>query len=202
MEYILISESKLKVICDINDLAPYGISADSLEYGDGNARKFIEDVLEYAKQSLNFETKQYRILVQLYPSADGGCEIFIHRLSLLEKASQKEEKSANKSNNCAPKKTEKIFFFNTLDPLLEVCKRLSMKEFEGKSSVFYIEEKGYFLLLEIYCELEEYKIFMLDEYSFISEYGEPQSTSVKIPYLNEYAKCICKSRAIETLGKI
>ena len=49
MEYILISESKLKVICQESDLAPYGICADSLEYGDSDTRKFLEDILEYQK---------------------------------------------------------------------------------------------------------------------------------------------------------
>ena len=202
MEYILISESKLKVICQESDLSAYGICADSLEYGDSDTRKFLEDVLDYAKQSLDFETKQHRILVQLYPSADGGCEIFIHRLGLLETPLQTEESATKKVAKEVPKKKEKIFFFSTLNSMLEVCKRLSIKEFDGKSSAFYLAEKGYFLSLELCCELEEYRIFMLDEYSFIAEYGEPESASVKIPYLKEYAKCICPSHAVETLGKI
>ena len=203
MEYILISESKLKVICEENDLLPYGINADTLEYGDSDTRKFIENVLEYAKQNLGFETKQYRILVQLYPSSDGGCEIFVTRLDALIKTPSKAEENKQKSSlEQTHKKHEKIFFFNKLNHLLEVCKRLSLKEFEGKSSAFYLDGKGYFLSLEVYSELEEYQIFMLDEYSFISEYGDPESASVKIPYLKEYAKCICPYHAIQTLGKI
>ena len=113
MEYILISESKLKVICEENDLLSYGINADSLEYGDSDTRKFLEDVLEYAKQKFGFETKQYRILVQLYPSADGGCEIFINRLdALVKEPLQKEEKKQKKPVDYTNKKREKIFFFN------------------------------------------------------------------------------------------
>ena len=202
MEYILISESKLKIICEADELSALGLSAESLEYSDGDTRKFLEDILEYAKQSLGFETKQHRILVQLYPASDGGCEIFINRLGPLEKSLQSEEKSSKKLTKDSAKKSEKIFFFYKLSDLLEVCKRLSLKEYEGKSSAFYISQRGYFLALELSCELEEYRIFMLDEYSFITEYGEPESASFKIPYLKEYAKCICPSRAVETLGKI
>lgn len=206
MEYVLISESKLKIICEADDLTSYGLCADSLEYGDGDTRRFLEDVLEYAKENLGFETKQHRILVQLYASADGGCEIFVHRLGVLEKAlgteESKSEKKSEKSAKTSQKKEEKIFFFSTLSPLLEVCKRLSIKEFEGKSSAFYLATRGYFLSLELPCGLDEYRIFILDEYSFILEYGDLQSASFQLPYLKEYAKCICHSHAVETLGKI
>ena len=38
MEYIIINESKLKIVCEKDDLAPYGINADTLEYGDAVAK--------------------------------------------------------------------------------------------------------------------------------------------------------------------
>ena len=199
MEYIQINDSKLKIICDKEDLYPYGISADALEYGDADTRKFLEDIFEHAKTALGFETKHHRILVQLYPSSDGGCEIFIHRLGALNKEPDENEKTKKQS---APKKCEKIFFFNKLDSLLEVCNRLSIKDFDGKSAVYYVADKGYFLSIELFCDLDEYKIFMLDEYSFILEYGEPENAALHLPYLKEHAKCLCRENAVETLGKI
>jgi negative regulator of genetic competence, sporulation and motility len=51
-------------------------------------------------------------------------------------------------------------------------------------------------------ELEEYGVTTLNEYSFLHEYGELQSAKKKLPYLKEYAKCICKENAIDILGKI
>ena len=65
MEYILINESKLKVICEESDLDPYGICADSLEYGDACSRKFLEDLRDEAKVRFGFETAQHRVLIQL-----------------------------------------------------------------------------------------------------------------------------------------
>lgn len=200
MEYIPISDSKLKVTCERSDLLPYGIRAEELEYSNAETRKFLEDILEEAKQRLGFETKLHRILVQLYPSKDGGCEIFINRLTPQRQEPLSNEKKEDNFN--AKKKRSKVFFFNKLNPLLEVCKRLSLCEFDGKSSVFYIDGTGYFLSVELDCELEEYQIFVLDEYSFIYEYGESENSDVRIPYLSEYAKCICNENAIETLGKI
>ena len=78
MEYIVIDESKLKVICEERDLEPYGISTDSLEYGDASSRRFIEDMLSEAKIRFGFETARNRVLIQLFPDNDGGCEIFVH----------------------------------------------------------------------------------------------------------------------------
>ncbi|MBR0450186.1 MAG: hypothetical protein IIX30_05165, partial [Clostridia bacterium] len=50
MEYIPITDSKLKIICEEEDLALYGLSADSLEYGDEAGRRFIEDILDKAQK--------------------------------------------------------------------------------------------------------------------------------------------------------
>jgi negative regulator of genetic competence, sporulation and motility len=87
MEYIMINESKLKVICEESDLDPYGICADSLEYGDAYSRKFLEDLLDEAKVRFGFDTARHRVLIQLFPDNEGGCEIFINKLGLLEKQS-------------------------------------------------------------------------------------------------------------------
>lgn len=201
MEYIRISDSKLKIICESNDLSAYGICADSLEYGNAQTRSFLEEILEQAKYKLGFETKRHRILVQVYPSLDGGCEIFVNRLESL-KSDEDESKAADESPKKAPRIDEKLFFFDSLDPLLEVCKRLYAKGFEKRSSAFFLENEGYFLRLELEGELDEYQIPDLSEYSFILEFGEAENVSKRIPYLKEYGRCICRSGAVETLGQI
>lgn len=203
MEYILISDAKLKIICEKSDLSQYDLRAEALEYSDADTRKFLEDILEYAKRKLGFETKLHKILVQIYPSRDGGCEIFISRLTPSHPSEEGSSLSEEKDQSATPqKKRERVFFFKELNHLLDACKRLLIKDFDGSSSAFYLDGKGYFLSIELDCELEEYRIFLIDEYSFIYEYGEPQNSPERIPYLKEYAKCLCPSGAIEILGKI
>ena len=201
MEYIRISDSKLKIICESNDLSAYGICADSLEYGDEQTRSFLEEILEQAKYKLGFETKRHRILVQVYPSLDGGCEIFVNRLEALKQGENEAQKSA-KPSKASARADERVFLFDTLNSLLEVCKRLCAKGFERKSSAYFLEDEGYFLCLEFEDELEEYQIPDLNEYSFILEFGEAENVSKRIPYLKEYGRCICRSGAVETLGQI
>ena len=204
MEYIVINESKLKVVCEEKDLNTYGITTDSLEYGDASSRRFLEDMLSEAKARFGFETAKHRILIQLFPDSDGGCEIFISKLGLLQPPSENTENEQNTVSSKQNEPIQKIFFFESLSFLIEACKRLSFLPHSKNSSAFYIEQQGYYLYLEAEksYSLDEYGITTLDEYSFLLEYGEPQNTKEKLPYLKEYAKCICKDSAVETLANI
>ena len=204
MEYIVINESKLKIICEKDDLSTYGISADTLEYGDLASRKFIENLLEEAKHKFGFETVKHRILIQLFPDGDGGCEIFVSKLGLLKKDTERNEAKERKKPKTKSVSAQKIFFFEKLDFLLEACKRLSFLPSCENSSAFYIPQKGYYLYFEHEAdeEIEECGINSLNEYSFLHEYGEIQGVKEKLPYLNEYAKSICKTNAVEILSGI
>ena len=199
MEYILINDSKLKVICEEDDLAPYGISADRIEYGDASARKFIEETLKRAKRDLGFETERHRVLIQLFPSSDGGCEIFISKLGALEKEGTRAIEVSQKAIT-----QKRLYFFEKLDYLLEVCKRLSFLPPCKESSAYYLDSLGYYLYIETedIDGLSAHGIDTLDEYSFILEYGEPKSVTLDLPILNEYARRLCPERAIEALCKI
>lgn len=199
MEYILINDSKLKVICEEDDLAPYGISADRIEYGDASARKFIEETLKRAKRDLGFETERHRVLIQLFPSSDGGCEIFISKLGALEKEGTRAIEVSQKALT-----QKRLYFFEKLDYLLEVCKRLSFLPPCKESSAYYLDSLGYYLYIETedIDGLSAHGIDTLDEYSFILEYGEPKNVTLVLPTLNEYARKLCPERAIEALCKI
>ena len=219
MEYLMINESSLKVVCTEKDLEPYGICAEDLEYGDLDSRSFIEGVLEGALREVGFETKKHKVLIKLFPSADGGCEIFINRLCALsqkESAEDKEEKESEedeKSNKSKDKKDKKkseskktlekrLYHFDKLEHLLSVCSILSREHFCTGGEAFYFNSQGYFLCIECEDELSEYGLELLDEYSFILEYGEKKSANIHLPILKEYARSIASGNAIEILGKI
>ncbi|MBO7303511.1 MAG: adaptor protein MecA [Clostridia bacterium] len=199
MEYILINDSKLKVICEKCDLAPYGISADTLEYGDASARKFIEETLKKAKNDLGFETERHRILIQLFPSSDGGCEIFISKLGAIESEDTRKIEVSQK-----PLTKKRLYFFEKLDYLIEVCKRLSFLPPCKISSAYYLDSLGYYLYFETEDSdgLSAHGIDTLDEYSFILEYGDPKSVKLELPMLCEYARSLCAECAVEALCKI
>lgn len=76
MELILISNTKLKIMLDEEDMRKYNIGTDS-DCSGGATRRAIRSLLECAKEQIGFNTTGEEIFVQLYASKRGGCELFV-----------------------------------------------------------------------------------------------------------------------------
>ena len=187
MEYILINESKLKIILDSHELTEWDIHADELDYANPAARQVFEGLLGYAKKELGFDTAGYKILLQLFPSKDGGCELFVTRLG---QSSEIQSKRPAKEKRTAE---QKAYSFDKLSHLLAVCKRLSESEFGGDSSAWFDGQGRWFLLLSSESVKDLY---------FISEYGEDENPKAVELYLCEYGTAVSKKNATAILGKI
>lgn len=211
MEILMISESKLKVMLTSDDLVQFSLSADTLDYGNTETRRMFWDILGRAKQSVGFDTEGHRVLVQLYPSRDGGCEMFISRLGSICRASNEKEgqedaiaiiaqESAdkNRTKKAPVPKEISVFGFDTMERMLAVCRRLCDMAYEGESEA-YLSDDGrcYLFLSDVECS--EYLPF--DEYSFIREYGTPESEKLLRPLVGEHARVICPENAVGCLAQ-
>ena len=67
MEFIPISENKIKIILTSEDLGEFELKADELDYSDTDTKRMFWDVLSRVKHSTGFDTEGQRVLVQLYP---------------------------------------------------------------------------------------------------------------------------------------
>ena len=76
MELILISNTKLKIMLDEEDMRKYNIAGDSDCTGSA-ARRAIRSLLECAREQIGFNTAGEEIFVQLYATKRGGCELFV-----------------------------------------------------------------------------------------------------------------------------
>lgn len=212
MEYILINEKKLKVMLCNQDLDCRALEAEKLDYSLPEAKKLFCDILGYAKDKLGFDTSGYRVLLQLYPSKDGGCELFITRLgkpeasdpSDLPPSSEKESdgkaKEIQKKARC---KKEKAFSFDKLSHLIDVCKRLGAIGIDCESSVYSDGERWYLLLYFLNSDIAELSgILPLSELSFIGEYGSAEDPRPLSLYLCEYANEICQGNAIDIFSRM
>ena len=85
MEFILIGDGKIKVSLTKEDLEEFELSADELDYANTETKRMFWDVLSRAKARTGFDTDGEKVLVQLYPSRDGGCEIFVTKIGSLYK---------------------------------------------------------------------------------------------------------------------
>ncbi len=209
MEYVLISESKLKVMLEDYELESHNLEAQTLDYADPGAKKLFGDILCYAKDEFGFDTTGHRVLLQLYPSKDGGCELFITKLGKLDRDEgvcepTEPEKKKRSSQKEKRQKNDRIFRFEKLSYLIRVCKHLYENETECSGSVFVDDNGTWFLMLSfedpIYDEI--YDILPLNELSFISEYGVSENSRSLALYLVEHATEICSEDAVDIFGKI
>lgn len=80
MELIVISPTRLKIMLTEPDMRRYQISADTADCANGRTRQSLRRLFDDARRETGFETNGARLLIQLYASVSGGCEIFVTKL--------------------------------------------------------------------------------------------------------------------------
>jgi negative regulator of genetic competence, sporulation and motility len=179
MNYIKINEGKLKIILEAKDLEDWDIRIDELDYANPCARAIFEEFLAYAKAHLGFDSSGHNVLIHLYPSRDGGCEIFISRL---------EPKTTDPEKQHSPS----AYSFSQLSDLLGACRRLKELGFSGQSSAYFEEDGKWFLLLSDAAE----------DLGGICEYGMREDPEALLLYVCEYTRSVCEGDAVQRLGAI
>lgn len=194
MEYILISEDKLKIILTRQELDARDVSVDELDYENPLARGIVEGLLDYAKDNLGFDTSKRKLLIQLFPSRDGGCELFVTRLGKKEDKS-KENRSGDVGRK-VPRVRPRAFSFESLGGLLSLCKRLKSSGYLPQGSV-WVDLQGQWFLTLTGEDTELDRVL-----GVIAEYGEEQSYTATSLYLCEHARELYSGVAIAALGNI
>ena len=208
MELIVINESKLKVTLSADDLGEFSLNNDTLDYSNAETKKMFWDILSRAKHTLGFSTDGHRVLVQLYPSKAGGCEMFVTKLGLLNDClyDHGTKEGDIVGIHCKPSHKRSagnsrvgVFGFDELSSLLSVCHRLRDIGYDGNSSAYRCDKKRYHLFLD---GLDTYSFMPPDEFTFIIEYGNVENTEAMSYYIGEHGSVICDSNAVEILGAL
>ena len=208
----MISDNKLKIMLCEQDLKQFDIKAEELDYSNTDTKRMFWDVLSRAKHQTGFDTDGQRILVQLYPSKEGGCEMFVTKIGALSTAEEEKTNSQNKLSNdksttfTINQKSKKkkstlfnLFSFDKTEDMIEVCRRLFDLGYIGESSAYCCDNgKRYLFLSDI--DVSEYA--KIDEFSFILEYGESECSKTIRYYIFEHVTPICETLAVPTLAKL
>lgn len=210
MEFILINENKIKVMLTEQDLKDFEIDAEDLDYSNTDTKRMFWDILSRAKHSTGFDTDGQKVLVQLYPSRHGGCELFVTKIGELCPADDGCMLSSKAAENHSEKRSSKlrlkaqterqessVFLFEALSDLLCVCRRLAALGYDAQSSAYIDTNKRYYLFLE---GIDTSGYIPLDAYSFISEFGILENSKSSLCYLGEYGKLIAKNNAVALLS--
>lgn len=80
MELIVIDETKLKIMLTAPDMRHYHLHAERMSAANAATRNAFRHIFDDARERIGFDTSGERLLVQLYTSRGGGCEIFVTKL--------------------------------------------------------------------------------------------------------------------------
>lgn len=215
MDLIKISDTKLKIMLTPSDMDRYELSNSSVTFSDIHVREVLRQLLCDARVQTGFVSEDARLYVQMYPSAKGGCELFVCKLE------DEGTKSSGESNalhgpgrpglprpyaeSRALRKVERYghdmsaYSFANLHDMICVCKRLVSIGFSGISNAYTDGKHQYFLFL---CDFPSPSLYALDEYCFLNEYGTRENAKQLHTYVCEYGKQICTDNAVQTLAAL
>ncbi len=194
MELLLISENKIKISLTKADLDGYSITSDDIDYDNTETRRVFWTLLDEAKRKTGFDAAKCRIFIQIYPGRDGGCELYVSKISRAEKD---EEISLNvlralsKINKESKAKKTSVYLFDRMSELISACRRLKALGYSQGSSAYSEGKSRFFLSVDGDGEI-----------SVIEEYGARQNAEEIMLYINEHCEAICIGDAITRLGEL
>ena len=195
MEVLLISDSKLKIMLTEEDMKKYDLKNEEIDYDNTHTRRALWEILDEAKEKTGFDAASDKILIQLYPSKDGGCELFVTKLGLIPPLA---EKNITRSTRVAMLSSRQaIYRFDTLAEMILATKAIKGADTLRGSDAYYSDDGDYYLFIEE----RGGKSSAVSEFSRILEYGEHVSSDMR-HYISEHAKKIAAGDAVGILSAL
>lgn len=212
MDITYINSKNIKISVSQRELCEHGLDAESLDYSKTRTKRFIWELLDTAYIQTGFDADGSRIIVRIFPSGDGGCELFVTK-TVLGKSGDNgggecdgDDCGAESSESIAKKSCGFICTVPDAEKLFMLCSRLRTAGFRGESSLFCGKDGSFALLCRNENRLPSYisksAAIRAKDYSFAAEYGEFfPAAEIRIAYLAEHFDIICENGAVEKLCK-
>lgn len=195
MELILISDSKLKIMLTRDDMQQYAIDCDTVDYDNTETRRVLWSILDEAKHRTGFDAAAERVFIQLYPSKEGGCEMYVTKLGFDESRASRALLPGGPSKRGVLRSRIGAYRFAALDDLLTVCRRLHTLPTPPPGSVWHDDRGEWHLILD---ETETPSLAL----TFLPEFGEPEDAGRLSIGIAERGTCICRGNAADVLGRL
>ena len=215
MDLIRIDDNKMKIMLTPGDMQCYALDADELDYANDDTRRAFRHILDDVRDRTGFDAQANKIYVQLYPSREGGCEMFVTKLDIVcaledtqggtpsvDRRVAVHLRSRPQQSPEGERKRSVAFAFDVLEHMLCVCRRLRSRSFPGYSSAYRSEEGRYYLLLTEETGGRRPSLLDRPSLSFISEYGTEQNAELVRSYIREHGRPICEKDAVARLSEL
>ena len=195
MEFLLVGESKLKIVMGEDEMKKYRLENFSLDGDNAATRRSFWQLLDLAKAEVGFDPSGDKVLIQFYPIKCGGCEVFVTKLGILAPTSAK---LVSKSDKVAMlSRNKKYYAFQGLAELVAALSaiKVSAGEVSAVSDVYISDNHGYYLSLEEYGKGGESA-----EFPMVQEFGRALTADMGI-YISEHFRRLTNGDAIDKFSK-
>ena len=188
MDFIKISNNKLKIMLTREDAAHYALSPDTADHTDTKTRRAFRAILTDIKAKTDFDAAEDRVYIQIFPSREGGCELFVTKMSMdLSPRPPKE-----KAERAVKKPRTLMFYFTSLGGISAACRQLTARGFRGKSRVWLDDLQRYWLQITD----EGDPLAARHDYAGLLEYGNLANRENAVLMLQEHGKLLAEHNAV------
>ena len=195
LEFLLVGESKLKIVMTDDDMKYYKLESLGFDGDSASAKRSFWQILDRAKTEVGFDPTGDKVLIQFYPIKCGGCEVFVTKLGILTSTSaklvSKSERVSMLSKHC-----RYYHFENLLDLKRAAVAIKSMAKEAPVSDVYLSQKHGYFLSVEEYEKGSE-----CAEFPSIQEFGQRLAADIGA-YISEHFCRLTDGDGVDKFSKI
>ncbi len=192
LEFLTVGNSKIKIMLSAEEAIARGIKIEETDYDDPEIRRAFRKILEEASEKAKFELGKEKLLVQAYPSRDGGIELFVTKLGTVSKEAAN---MLSKSEHIAVISAKRVFYiFDSFENLLGAVRSIPPGAAED-SSVYRFDDGAYCLS---FCEREHR--YVLGKLSRLSEFGL-RINELAAQSLEEHATLLRGGDAVEVFSR-
>ena len=194
-----LTDNKIRIIFNIDDLAKKNIDIHSLIQNTDGTQKFFKKVLKQAQKEVNFDIQDSKLLIEAFISNDGFFILTFTKIAN-ESPTKKSVTPKVKRKDYDLSSKYAIYQFESFNEYCNFCTYLNntklgnLKKFAKKISLYEYNSKYFLVFAEIDTEFKNSSLV----YVSISEFAKFASNSPCFSSrLLEYGKPIYKNNAIQ-----
>ena len=205
---IRISDTKLKVILSRSDLQELDLDVETMDYGNVSTKRVFWEILDKARHITGFDVERAKLYVQVFPDAEGGCEMFItkYESEAPKDGMQAVKKVYRLALNATPEETG-VYVRLGFDALCGLCKRMKREGVRCAADLYHDCEGGYILALQPRRRLPAYiSARQKEEHglpAWLCEYGDTGKLDGRgVCYLAEHYEKLACENAVELIANL
>ncbi|MBS5863833.1 MAG: adaptor protein MecA [Clostridium sp.] len=203
MRFEKLSNDKIRIILDLQDLEDNDIDYQSFMSNSSDSQKLFMEILDEAEEQIGFITKDYKLMIEALATIDGDFIITVTRslpdfdiASVYKKRTIKAKRKSNKLT------TDTIIYeFNNFDDIFDFVLLLKNLNISGlnaftKDFALYTYKNNYYLVMDnIDKNFDAIKTFLCA----LTEFGKSiNNSNLFKSRLNEYGTLLVKNNFLQS----